>query len=203
MNDHLQAIATLFSLINPGVCAIIFAGLVKGQPRSEAIKLATKAVVLVAIVLTIAAFLGGPILQMFGLSIDAFSVAGGIVLAFIGFSMLQGSNLSSTPEDLDETPEPSPNIGKLVLFAASPGTITGVITIVAAHSSEGIPETALVAIFATLLATWALLVAVSFEHKSAGKKSLASEMISRYMGLIVIAMGIQFALSGFKSFMGM
>jgi len=201
MNDHLQATATVFSLINPAVCAMIFSGLIKGRSRSDSIADATKAIAVIAVVLTIAAFVGGPILILFGISLDVFSVAGGIVLAFIGFSMMTGSNSSSTPKELEEAPEASPELDKLILFAASPGTITGVITIVAAHSNESVPTTALFAITVTLVVTWGFLVAVSFRSGTTGKQSLASVMVSRYMGLIVIAMGIQFALSGYKAFL--
>ena len=204
MSEHFQAIATIFSLVNPFVCAMIFTNLARRQSRAWAVRNATMAVVIVGLVLVVAAFLGSPILKVFGISLDAFSVAGGGVLIFIGFSMLQGTDspsTPSTPEKADGSGAGPADLGRLVLFAASPGTITGVITIVAAHRRQGVPVTALTGIAVVLAVTWLLLLAASARGGDAKPPGLARDMVSRYMGLIIIAMGIQFALKGFKGFM--
>lgn len=197
MSQHLQAIATLLSLVNPAVCAMIFSAAVAGHSRGQAVRSATGAMLTVAAVLVIAAFAGSPLLRVFGISLDAFSVAGGGVLVFIGLSMLQGSGSPSAPSDSADAP---PNVGKLVLFAASPGTITGIITLTAAHRTDPMPLTALTAIAVVVPLTWLLLVLTALRPRKPGP-SLARDMISRYMGLIIIAMGIQFALTGYKAFM--
>ena len=88
----------------------------------------------------------------------------------------------------------------LIMFAASPGTITGVITLSVYHSSLGLPLVALVSVGVTCLVTLALLI---FAAKGSGKQhgeSLLRDTLSRFMGLIVLAMGMQFALSGLKDF---
>lgn len=201
MGQNLQAIATLFSLVNPIVCAMMFAGSIQGEHRAAMVRDATFAMLAVATVLVLAAFAGAPILDVFGISLDAFSVAGGGVLIFIGLSMLGGTSSPSTPDAAGNTGGGN-RLGPLILFAASPGTITGVMTIVAAHQRGGIPVTALVAIAAVLGVTWMLLLAVAFVGGTTPSgPSLARDMVSRYMGLIVAAMGIQFALTGYKSFM--
>jgi multiple antibiotic resistance protein len=138
---------------------------------------------------------------VFGISLDAFSVAGGGVLMFIGFSMLQGTASPSTPENAGDQGASTASLGRLILFAASPGTITGVITIVAAHRRPGIPITALSAIAVVLAVTWLLLLVAATRGGDAKRPGLARDMVSRYMGLIIIAMGIQFALKGYKAFM--
>ncbi|RYH10683.1 MarC family protein [Tropicimonas sp. IMCC6043] len=196
MSQHLQAIATLFSLVNPLVCALMFASIARGQSRGAALRSATGAMLTVAAVLVMAAFAGAPLLKLFGISLDAFSVAGGGVLIFIGLSMMKGDGTPAASAD----PGASPDIGKLVLFAASPGTITGVMTLTAAHRGTSLPVTALVAIAVVLSVTWILLVAKS-RRPLPEHQGLAHDMVSRYMGLIIIAMGIQFALTGFRSFM--
>jgi multiple antibiotic resistance protein len=103
MEDQLQAIATLFLLVNPAMCAAIFAGLEKGRSSAHKTKDATKAILAIGVTLILAALLGSHILRIFGVSIDAFTVVGGIVLAWIGFSMLRGKGESSTPEAETET----------------------------------------------------------------------------------------------------
>ncbi|MEO9778812.1 MAG: MarC family protein [Sedimentitalea sp.] len=207
MENHLQAIATLFSLVNPMVCAMMFTSLTKDRTTPQRMADATRAILTIAVILVIAAFAGASILKVFGIPLDVFSVAGGIVLSFIGFTMLAGSG-SPTPSALSsEAAGPSQwgaMLAPMVLFAASPGTITGVITTAAAHSRDGVPLTALVGIGVVLTATWLFLLIVARGSKAGDQKppSMAHDMVSRYMGLIVIAMGIQYVMTGYKAFMG-
>lgn len=206
MEYHLQAIATLFALVNPTVCAMMFAGLTAGRTKSQRISDATRAIATIAVVLVIAALGGARILGIFGISLDVFSVAGGIVLSFIGFTMLAGSKSTDKPDPAHRAADPSASgatLAPMILFAASPGTITGVITTAAAHSRDGIPLTALVGTGVVLTITWALLLLVASRSKASERTApgLAHDMVSRYMGLIVIAMGIQYALTGYKAFM--
>lgn len=198
MSDHLQAIATIFSLVNPFVCALMFASLVHGQSRAAKLRAASSAMLTVAFVLVVAAVAGAHILKVFGISLDAFRVAGGAVLIMIGSSMLQGPGGSSSPEPQGTQ---TGNMSRLMLFAASPGTITGVITISAAHAGTKLPITALTAIAVVIAVTWLLLIASAMRGGTGKPPSVARDMTSRYMGLIIIAMGIQFALTGFKAFM--
>lgn len=204
MNEQLQAIATIFSLVNPAVCAAIFMRLENGRSGKARIIDATKAILAVMTILMLAAFFGSQILHLFGISLDAFAVAGGAILAWIGFSMLSGGGASSSPEP-DAVSAPSsdtaPSLAPFILFAASPGTITGVITISASHTKFDLPITAIIAIVAVLAVTWGILVVSGKAGGSSAGKSVIQDMLTRYMGLIVIAMGIQFALSGLKSFM--
>lgn len=200
MDEHIQAIVTVLSLINPAVCAGIFAHSESGRTHVERRGDATKVALTVFIILVIAALVGTRILQVFGLSLDAFMVAGGIVLAWMGFSMLSPQSAKPTPPE--DTKGGYNSLTPLVLFAASPGTITGVITVAAAHTIYGVPETALVAVAVGAFALWLVLLLTIRLGRKAGKSSLWSETITRFMGLIVLAMGVQFGLQGFRSFMG-
>jgi len=132
--------------------------------------------------------------------LDAFSVAGGGVLSWIGFSMLIGNSTidkTSTKEGTIDKRSLTP----LILFAASPGTITGVITLAVAHSRLGFPVTALVAVAVAVLVMWmAILLVVRLGSHSNGG-GFVRDTLTRFMGLIVIAMGIQFVLSGLRAFM--
>lgn len=88
----------------------------------------------------------------------------------------------------------------MILFAASPGTITGVITLSVAHSGMNLPVTALVAIGVTAAITFCVMLLLSSFY---GKRSngIVHETVTRFMGLIVIAIGVQLAPTGIKSFM--
>src|SRR6516225_6624640 len=145
MEHQLQAIVTVLSLVNPMICGAMLARIEAGQARAAQLVDAGKAALAVLVILVVAALVGARVLQVFGVSLDAFSVAGGAVLAWIGFSMLRA----------DSAPEQDPSKGgadekrsitPLILFAASPGTITGVITLAVAHAKLELPIAALVAV---------------------------------------------------------
>ena len=82
-----------------------------------------------------------------------------------------------------------------------PGTITGVITLSATHSPTGIPLTSLVAVCMAITFTWLiLLLTIRFaDHVHGGGP--VHDIFTRFMGLIVLAMGVQFALTGVRAFM--
>jgi len=205
MKNELQAFATIFSLVNPAMCATIFMQIEKGRDPNAQMIDATKAVLMIMTVLILAALFGVQILHVFGVSLEAFSVAGGAVLAWIGFAMLSGRGSASTSTPVaGSSPgkDVAPSLAPLILFAASPGTITGVITISASHTGLGIPVPALLAIIAVLAVTWLILVLATRFGSSSSGDGILRDIVTRYMGLIVIAMGLQFALTGLKSFMG-
>src|SRR5262245_21229753 len=92
MRQQLQAIVTVLSLVNPLICGAMFAQIDAGQDSATRLADATKAALAALVILVIAALVGAKVLQIFGVSLDAFSVAGGGVLAWIGFSMLRGNS---------------------------------------------------------------------------------------------------------------
>lgn len=200
MDLQIQAIVTLLALINPVVCAAIFLRTKETQSRPALVANATRGALAVLVILVLAALLGAKILHAFGISLDAFSVAGGGVLAWIGFSMLSG-NTTSANQSKPESDNPQSSLTPLILFAASPGTITGVITLAVAHSKLAIPVTALVAVAVGATAMWlAIILAIYLgDHNKGG--GFVRDTATRFMGLIVIAMGVQFALTGIRAFM--
>ncbi len=197
MKEQLQAIVTVLSLVNPAICGAMFAQIEEDRSRSQRLGDATKVVLVTAAILTVSALVGTQLLHLFGVSLDAFMVAGGGVLAWMGFSMLSGKATSSTPVSASSNADAP--LTPLVLFAASPGTITGVITLSAAHTGLDLPVTALLAIAVAGLVTWLVLLLVS--RVAAAKASESGpDMITRFMGLIVLSMGVQFALTGLRKF---
>ncbi|MGO9114721.1 MAG: MarC family protein [Thermoguttaceae bacterium] len=201
MQDHLQAIITVLTLINPLMCAAIFAGIEGGRPRGAQLADSAKAVLAVLMILVLAALFGQRLLGLFGVSLDAFMVAGGSVLAWIGFGMLRGGPGGSQPSG-DGAASENRSLTPLILFAASPGTITGVITLAVAQTREKLPVTALVAVCVGASVMWlAIALVVRFGSRPRGGNGFVRDTITRFMGLIVIAMGVQFALTGIRAFM--
>jgi multiple antibiotic resistance protein len=198
MKEHIQAIVTVLSLVNPTICGLMFIQAEAGRSDSSRLADATKAALAMSAILVAAALAGTKVLHSFGVSLDAFMVAGGGVLSWMGFSMLKGetplTGSSATP------PNPTSSLTPLILFAASPGTITGVITISAAHTRLRLPITALVAVGVAAVTTWVVMV---FAARILGNRQgggFLQDTTSRLMGLIVLAMGVQFALTGIHAF---
>jgi multiple antibiotic resistance protein len=199
MKEHLQAIVTVLSLVNPLVCGAIFTRIETGRSAPEQRADAMKVALTIVVILAVAALIGVQLLHLFGVSLDAFMVAGGGVLAWMGFSMLSGQ-ASMVPASSDAPSASGTSLTPLILFAASPGTITGVITLSAAHTRLGFPVTALVAVAVASGVTWlAMLLVARVAHQAAGG-GFARDTITRFMGLIVLSMGVQFALTGLRQF---
>lgn len=187
MTLHIQAFVTVVSLINPAVCGMIFEAIESDRTRAERIADATKAAAAILVILELAALFGARVLTLFGISLDVFSIAGGGVLVWMGFSMLRGS-VPGTGSGSSLTP--------LILFAASPGTITGVITLAVSHARADIPVRALIAVLMATLVTWVVMMVLARKGGEAKSGGFVRATVQSFMGLIVMAMGVQFAVEG-------
>jgi multiple antibiotic resistance protein len=200
MKEHLQAVVTILALVNPVMCAEIFSNCTGNIPRQLKYKQAIKAAMTVGIILMIAAVAGISILKAFGVSLDAFSCAGGGILVWIGASMLRSAP-DKSKSGISGSGVSSTSLTPLILFAASPGTVTGVITVAASHEKRFLPLTAIVGVSITLVVlALVLFISIRFS-KGESNPGMAKQMISSYMGVIVIAMGVQFLLTGIRAFM--
>jgi multiple antibiotic resistance protein len=141
---------------------------------------------------------GARLLQVFGVSLDAFSVAGGGVLSWIGFAMAR-ANPAPAQDPSKEDAGQKRSITPLILFAASPGTIPGVITLAVAHAKLLLPVTALVAVAVATAVMWIAMVLMA-RGGTRAPGGFLRDTATQFMGLIIVAMGVQFALTGVRSF---
>jgi multiple antibiotic resistance protein len=191
MELYLQAFVTILSLMNPVMCGVMFQSAEPGRSTALRLKDASKAAFAILVILEFSALFGVRVLSAFGISLDVFSIAGGAVLVWMGFSMLRGAGAPSGQHS---------SLSSLVLFAASPGTIAGVISIAVVHSRTELPLTALVAVAGATLVTWLLMMVVAREKPKPQGKSLIQSTVQSFMGLIVMAMGMQIGLQGLSSY---
>jgi multiple antibiotic resistance protein len=196
MTEYIQSTVTLLAVINPLICGVILLKIEGGLPKKDTIFAATKAALAVLIILLLSALVGKYILQAFGISMDVFRIVGGVIIAYIGFAMFSPR---AQPDDGDQTDQKS--LSTLIMFAASPGTIATVITLSAVHDAAGLPVIAMVGAGLAVFLTWIIMLVMVFASGS-GKKG-GQQIITRLMGLILIAMGLQFVLTGLKSFMAL
>lgn len=193
MEHYLQSIIAMLAVINPVVCGAMLLDIQKGKDLKINIKAAFKAMLIVLLILLISAFGGKFILNIFGISVEAFKIVGGVIIGIIGFQMLFGlDNKTDNEKNGDLT--------KLILFAASPGTITMVMTLAAVHNYEGIPISAIVGVVVAIIVSIGIILFMLFI--AAKKNARGQGFITKFMGLIIVAMGLQFMLDGIKDFFG-
>ena len=198
LHQILQAIATVLAVINPVVCGSLFLSLTPGLTVAERQRAAAKVAVNIIIILIGSALIGLKILSIFGISLDVFRVVGGMIIAYMGFDMLRGGHtVAQAPPGNGDTSGQS-SLMPLVMFAAGPGTITAVVTLAAVHTPDGLPLTA---VTAAVIGAGVTLVALLLAVRLGPRVDRATQAtVTRFMGLIVSSMGMQFVLVGLKAF---
>ena len=198
-HDMVQAIVTVLAVINPVVCGSIFLTLTPelapAQKRAAAVKVALS----ILIILVASALIGLRVLSIFGISLDVFRIVGGMIVAYMGFDMLRGRQTVAQASPTDDDAAAPSSLAPLIMFAAGPGTITAVVTLAAVHTPDALPVTAIVAAVIGAAVTFAVLLLAIGAESRLGRNSQA--MVTRFMGLIVASMGMQFVLTGLKAFL--
>jgi hypothetical protein len=90
LKDQIQTIVTVLPLVNSAICGMLFAQAERGRSGACQLGDATKAALAILAIVVVAALAGTRVLDLFGVSLDAFMVAAGGVLAWMGFSMPSG-----------------------------------------------------------------------------------------------------------------
>lgn len=201
----LSAFATLFVVIDPPGCAPIYAGLTKGATPVLQRGMAIRAVLIASAILLVFALVGEALLRTLGISLNAFRIAGGIMLFIIALEMVfekrqerredRAQKVMDTPEveDVSVFPMGMPMI-------AGPGSIATVMLLVS--RAEGAGETAAVfgALALVLILTLAALLAAGPLMRLLGAK--IESVITRLLGVLLAALAIQFVIDGVKRSFG-
>jgi multiple antibiotic resistance protein len=197
LHQILQAIVTVLAVINPVVCGTLFLTLTPNLTAPERRREAAKVALNILIILMASALVGLKVLSAFGISLDVFRVVGGMIIAYMGFDMLRGSHTvaQAPPENGDANIQGS--LVPLLMFAAGPGTITAVVTLAAVHTPDGLPMTAIIAAVVGAAVTFVALILAVRLGPRVGRGAQAT--VTRFMGLIVASMGMQFVLVSLKA----
>jgi multiple antibiotic resistance protein len=200
LQQMVQAIVTVLAVINPVVCGEIFLALTPKLESRKRRRAAINVAFSILIILLGSALIGLKVLKIFGISLDAFRIVGGVIIAYMGLDMLRGGHrLGQAPPRSGGDTDTRGSLAPLVMFAAGPGTIATVVTLAAVHSRHGLPLTALTASVVGAMVTFGVLLLVIEVGSRIGTSTQAA--ITRFMGLIVTSMGMQFVLAGLKAFM--
>ncbi|WP_299662113.1 MarC family protein [uncultured Psychromonas sp.] len=196
MNDLYTQVITVFlgffAIMNPIANTAAFAGLAGDKPKAEQIKIAAKALIITFIVILSFALLGKAIFHLFGITISALRITGGILVFLVGYHMLNGhgSKLHSAENNDEADIAVSP---LAVPLLAGPGTIATAMNYSSSGGLTGILLT--MSVFAVLcIITFLCFIFSSRILSVIGKSGLS--IVTRLMGLILAVIGMQMLIVG-------
>ncbi|KFA96583.1 YchE family NAAT transporter [Vibrio sp. ER1A] len=198
---YLQFFLGLVAAVNPVGIMPVFVSLTGHMSLEDKNKTAATANIAVAIILITSLLAGQVLLDMFSISLDSFRVAGGLLLMSIAFSMMSGK-LGEDKQNKQEKSEyvSKEQIGVVPLampLMAGPGAISS--TIVYGARYPGMLETTgiIITIIAFALCSWLLYRSAPLIVRFLGQTGI--NVITRIMGLILGALGIEFMANGLKA----
>jgi len=191
-----QATVSVWVLVGPISRGIFFRMLTEGKTAEERRRGAITVIIAVAAILYTSALVGRELLELIGINLGAFGIAGGLVLTFMGFEMLSGHNSKAQGGD-DVYEQPDEDDGYIVPFStpfiAGPGAITTVITL----SAQGDDFTSIATV---LIAVTIPLIALIFGLFKLGNLELSPKVmkiVGQAGGIFIATIGIQLILGGF------
>jgi multiple antibiotic resistance protein len=188
-----------FAIMNPIANVPIFLGLTSGDDKETMASVALRSLLLAFLIVTLFAVSGKVIFQLFGLTLPAFRITGGLIVFLIGFHMLQGNHSTiqhPSEEDKRQSRDAALSVAVSPLampILAGPGTIT---TAMSFSADGGLMEVMVtIAMFAFLCAiTYVLFLFGERFVTYLGASALG--VITRMMGLIIAVIGTQMVLDG-------
>ena len=194
-----SACITFFVVIDPPGCAPIFASLTGGAAPAHRRAMAIRSVAIASGILLFFGLFGEDLLRALGVSLEAFRIAGGIMLFLIALEMVfekRTERRESRAQEINATPE----IEDISVFPmaipmiAGPGSIASLMLLMS--RSDGLDESLIVlgALAAVLLLTMVTLLLAGPLMRLLGHKVEA--MITRILGVILAALAAQFVIDG-------
>jgi multiple antibiotic resistance protein len=188
---------SLFAIVDPFAAIPAFLALTGRDTVEQKRRMAKTACLVAWLVLTMFAALGPSIFGFLGITLPAFQIAGGLVLLLSSLDMLRAkhSALKETEEEMQEgmSKEDIAITPLAVPMLSGPGAITT--AIVLSGQADDWPRRA---IFYLSIAAVASLTYLTLTIAATGAKRLSSTMlniITRLMGLLLAAVGVQFILN--------
>jgi len=194
------ALSSIFFLVDPFAAIGSFLAITEGAEPARRKRMARKAALTCFIVLTSFALAGQFIFKLFGITLPAFEIAGGLILLLIGLDMLQAKR-SATQEASGDTEEAAhkEDAGIVPLgipMLAGPGAISSVMVLVGQTPKLWNWEMgAIVASIAiTALVSYWVLSGADRVRKVMGETGI--RILVRIMGLLLVALAMQFFVNG-------
>jgi multiple antibiotic resistance protein len=203
------AFSALLPLINPLGSALVLLGLVGAAPESVYRDLARKIAIRTTLFLAVVELVGTALLEFFGISLPVVQVAGGLVLASMGWNLL---NQHEAQTDPDRTAVAETSFGSLdqkVFYpltfpvTAGPGCIVVMLTLSAHATTKGVLDDVMahVGVFLAVVAL-SLLVYVCYAYApkiTAKVRPQTAHGILRVIAFVLLCIGVQITWNGVEA----
>ncbi len=196
--DYLQIFVSVLTIVNPIGAIPLFIGMTAGDTPHKQRAQARTAAIAVGVIMIVAAWVGEPLLRLFGIGLPAFRVGGGILILLLAISMMyaKSSSLRQTPREQLEAAEKE-NVAVVPLampLLAGPGCISTVI-LNANHATHLRDKAAMhVGIVLTALIVWLALRSAAPIARLLGQTGI--NIATRLMGMVLAAISIEFIAAG-------
>lgn len=192
----------LFSVLNPIGTVPIFVGLTQHDDIKERSRISLWTSINVCIILVISFFIGQYVLSFFGITINALRISGGIIIASSGFSLLSGkfSKKRGINKKVKTDVENRNDIALTPLampMLAGPGSISLLIAFYQEHHSPNEMIISTISIIAVSAIIYLVLRSAHYLSKILGASGIVA--ISRIVGFLTIAIGVQYIISSILS----
>lgn len=193
----IQSFLTLFVVVDPIGVAVLFLGLAGARSRDERRGIARKAVLVAAGVLFAFALFGSAILNHLGITLNAFRVAGGLLLLKIATDMVFAQLERETKEEEQEA-KARPDISVFPLaipLLAGPGALAAVMIL--AGDGDPMAQGAVYGSIALVsLIAYVSLVAAEWLFRLLGHTGV--NVVTRILGILLAALAVQYIADGAK-----
>jgi multiple antibiotic resistance protein len=196
----LLALSSIFFLVDPFAALPTFLGVTDGYDNARRVRTARKASLTAFIVLTVFAFAGQFIFRLFGITLPAFEIAGGVILLLIGLDMLEAKR-SPTQETHPETEAATvkDDVGIVPMgipMLAGPGSIATVMVLVGQAQTRWQMVAIVGAIAITAAICFAVLGSATRVAQMLGETGI--RILVRIMGLLLVALAVQYFVNGLQ-----
>lgn len=198
----LLSISSILIIINPLGATLIYVSLTTNLDRQARDTVARDACRYAFLILLIVAVIGTWILQLFGITLEAFRIAGGILLFGIGMEMVNAktsrTKLTATEKYESRETEDISIMPLAIPMIAGPGAITT--TIVLMNEATTMTPIAigivLISIGISIVLTYYMMRNSDYILTKIGQREYRA--INRLMGMLLIAIAVQFVINGIR-----
>ncbi len=196
-----QVFMGFFAIMNPFGNIPIFLGLVENLNEPTKRQIAKKSTITAFVIVFLFAISGNLIFRLFGITLPAFRIAGGILIFAIAFELLNGKKSHQhhlRDEETDDADDPTAiaitPLGIPIL--AGPGTITTAMSFVGNHTNLLNIVIVIAIFFIMCLVTYVFFI---YSDKILSKLGISwISLLSRLMGLILAVIAVQMILEGIQ-----
>ena len=198
-SQFFYAFMAFFAIMNPISNLPAYMALVADDSQKISRKIAFKSLLIAFIIVTVFVFSGDLIFKVFGITIDSFRVAGGILVAVIGYHMINGNHSPSykgMEQQASNSDPMSIAISPLAMpLFAGPGTITTALNL----ANGGIKNQLITVVAFALLCAITYLLLRSAKQIAGFLGENLMKIITKMMGLLLFSIGVQMIIISVQS----